>query len=541
MPVNAARHARQLKQIKKVQDAIRYRDSVLERLQPVKEKRRETKEYFLTRERINALVTNNNIRAARNNAREDWDLGPLRPNRAIGEDAETLGIYQREGLRDVPIPKHWVGSGDEVQKKVKARLPEHVLRDQWPIVEGDRVVVIRGQSKNKIGVVQELLKENNMVLVKDVNKIWVDSTWSKVDSGETTGRRKEVEKPLSYDDVRLVAAWEDADGNRKDVIIDKVLMKPHSTGIDPFTDRDPAKGPETDENDEEIHMTEIPEEHRFDPNTGEALYHRYVEYGTRSQRIPWPWELPDKSENKSKDTASSKHDPVEEPKSLTTRFYSKVRSLNPFAKKEEPPKPAPEIEYQEPEKAADEGSLEAPIRPREPDAWDHADDTSTGAVELKLGDIDNNAHFLPTLTFPPFPESVREELRDMDLDEDFQSLDSDTWVQQEQLEAEKAARIEAPVPKTPRQVARELHLARKAAERPAVVPEPLEEGASSAEWKSMHQQFGLNLAEDFARRVQREMGGRVRVVRKEKEVQSKDAEVSHLIPEVPEEVSEKRV
>jgi large subunit ribosomal protein L24 len=171
MPVNPARHARHLKQVKKVQDAIRYRDKTLEKLQPIKKKKFETKQYFIQQNRVRAEVTHANIRTARNNAREDWDLGPLRPNRAVGEEAETRGIYNREGLRDVPLPKHWLDSGDEVQRKVKTRLPENVLRNQWPIVEGDRVVIIRGLHKNKIGVVKELHKNENMVTVDGLNKV----------------------------------------------------------------------------------------------------------------------------------------------------------------------------------------------------------------------------------------------------------------------------------------------------------------------------------------------------------------------------------
>ena len=171
MPVNPARQARQLKQIKRVQDAIRYRDSTLERLAPIKEKKTETKRYFLQQNKLRAQITQNNIRTARNNAREDWDLGPLRPNRAIGDEVETRGIYQREGMRDVPIPKHWADSGEEVQKKVKARLPENVIRNQWPIVKGDRVVIIRGLHKNKIGEVSGLHKEYNMVTVEGLNKV----------------------------------------------------------------------------------------------------------------------------------------------------------------------------------------------------------------------------------------------------------------------------------------------------------------------------------------------------------------------------------
>ena len=171
MPVNAAKHARQLKQIKKVQDAIRYRDAQLECLKPVKEDKRLTREYFEQIHRQRDGKRNENRKLARKAIREDWELGPLRPNRAVGEEAETYGILQDEVLNPYRLPQHWVGAGQELQKQMKRKLPENVLHDQWPVVKDDRVVIIRGKDKNKIGTVAALNKQNNSVLIEGLNKV----------------------------------------------------------------------------------------------------------------------------------------------------------------------------------------------------------------------------------------------------------------------------------------------------------------------------------------------------------------------------------
>jgi large subunit ribosomal protein L24 len=96
--------------------------------------------------------------------------------------------------------------------------------------------------------------------------------------------------PIPIDDVRLVVPYEITqrvvrrDGLNevehfvkvyKDVIVDRVVMERHTTGIDPFTGTDFADA-------------EIPKEHQYDPLTGLPIFHRYIA-GTR-QRIEWPGE-----------------------------------------------------------------------------------------------------------------------------------------------------------------------------------------------------------------------------------------------------------
>jgi large subunit ribosomal protein L24 len=161
--MNAAKYARKLKHIRKVKGALRYREQTKKRLDPIKKENKETKRYITE----SLYHTNRDFRAdlktARQNAKEDWILGPLRPNRAAGEDSERYGTLERFQIGRPSLPKHWYGAKEGVQRRMKTRIPENVFRDQWPIVEDDRVVVIRGSEKNRIGYVKEVLKDTHTV------------------------------------------------------------------------------------------------------------------------------------------------------------------------------------------------------------------------------------------------------------------------------------------------------------------------------------------------------------------------------------------
>ena len=61
----------------------------------------------------------------------------------------------------------------------------------------------------------------------------------------------------------------------EDVIVERIHMERHTTGIDPFTGT--------------LYIDEpIPEDHQYDPQTGLPIFHRYIA-GT-NHRIEWPWE-----------------------------------------------------------------------------------------------------------------------------------------------------------------------------------------------------------------------------------------------------------
>jgi large subunit ribosomal protein L24 len=363
---------------------------------------------------------------------------------------------------------------------------------------------------------------------------------------ETEERKKEIEKPLSFDDVRLVVAWFGANGTRKDVIIDKVRMERHSTGINPFTGEETGVDPETGEpiiletdpeTGEEIHQeAAIPEEQQVDPNTGDPLYHRYVGYGSKFHRIPWPWEMDKLKQQKEQKKAAKDHVEEEEDKGLVKRTTGKVKSL--LGRKEDnksKPAAAAEVEQDDSEEtriALEKLAFQAPMRPPQEDFSDWDDDTTLNTVEIKLGNFDNPGHFIPTLVTPPHPLSVYDEIREMDLAGNGPSPE-ERQMQREMAYVAPPPRNEARLPKTPRQVFTELRLAKKKAERPEVIP--FMGGLSREERKSLHQRFGLNLAEQFALRLQGERtttgAGKVQA---EPEMPKVDAELLRTMEETPE-------
>ena len=66
---------------------------------------------------------------------------------------------------------------------------------RWRILRGDEVVVVAGPDKGKKGVIQEVLKRKNLVLVEGVN---YRSKWSKAE-----GKRVQSETPVHVSNVML--------------------------------------------------------------------------------------------------------------------------------------------------------------------------------------------------------------------------------------------------------------------------------------------------------------------------------------------------
>jgi large subunit ribosomal protein L24 len=95
----------------------------------------------------------NDRRKSRAEEKEDHRLGPLAPRRAVGkEELEQFGAFDQ--LRIIP-----------------PAVPEQHRIKYWNIVEKDRVVVLKGPDRHKIGVVKSLDKENNTVLVEGMNMV----------------------------------------------------------------------------------------------------------------------------------------------------------------------------------------------------------------------------------------------------------------------------------------------------------------------------------------------------------------------------------
>ena len=151
-------------------------------------------------------VYNQNIVEARKNRREDWELGPLAPRRDAGEKSKTYGTYS---VYDFSLP--------ELGKKERM--------DFVPISEGDRVVVVKGRDRGRIGEVQELQRDRNGVRLDGLNIVDVAvPAYMRGDGSESeeTGIES-ISQFIPIEHVRLVYPLPDpATGQPRDVIIDRL-------------------------------------------------------------------------------------------------------------------------------------------------------------------------------------------------------------------------------------------------------------------------------------------------------------------------------
>ena len=171
---NAAREAKRLKEIRKVKVAILWHQQEREKRQKMMKERREAKDAFL--QQLNS--ENEKIfgarRRARKNAKEDWQLGPLRPNRAFGESMEKYGALTSEQVQKPSIPVSVQKRKNEIREHKGLALEYPLVVDDkkyFPIVKGDRVIVLKGRAKNKIGVVQEVLDQTHEVTLEGINMV----------------------------------------------------------------------------------------------------------------------------------------------------------------------------------------------------------------------------------------------------------------------------------------------------------------------------------------------------------------------------------
>ena len=135
------------------------RRNLLARNQALKRQRRASKEALNDEARkirqekiVLARSTRSAIKAERINRREDWMLGPLAPNRLAGKDAGGYGMMDFQSLR-----------------------PPNILKSEreefFNFAVDDRVVVVTGREKGKIGKVREIDEERQAVVLADVNMV----------------------------------------------------------------------------------------------------------------------------------------------------------------------------------------------------------------------------------------------------------------------------------------------------------------------------------------------------------------------------------
>ncbi|KAI9815089.1 MAG: hypothetical protein M1827_002932 [Pycnora praestabilis] len=149
------------------------------------------------------------IRIARLTRREDWELGPLAPRRDVGDKKETYGTVDPRRLQSVDKPR------SERTTKV------------WSIVPGDRVVLVEGRDKGKIGVVESINKKTDELNVKGLNMVDVAVPAYMLRNEADKRAVRAVESAIPLSSVRLIFALEDPEtGIKRDVIVKKVVNGP---------------------------------------------------------------------------------------------------------------------------------------------------------------------------------------------------------------------------------------------------------------------------------------------------------------------------
>lgn len=222
-------------------------------------------------------------------------------------------------------------------------------------------------------------------------------------AAEAMGPKIENEVPMSLSNVRLVVPAEIDQGSQKryeDIVVEKIDMERHTTGIDPYTGTD--YGNDT-----------IPEAHQYDPRTGLPIFHRYIA-GTR-QRLEWPWEREEdiedvgitKESNTDKQTLIRRAlGKVSQPFTSLSRWRSKNKEDQAQQDATNSRSPVDvearfaEIQRQEQERFKSTAPIS--IDPELPSAYE---------VDTRRNIVEGSESMAYTLVAPPFPDTLGEELR----------------------------------------------------------------------------------------------------------------------------------
>lgn len=149
------------------------------------------------------------FRADRQNRRIDWETGALAPRRDVGDLATTYGAMSAYNFMPPEKPR---------QTKLK--------EEDWKFKIGDRVVMMRGRDRGRIGEVLDIEEDRNALSVRGLNMIDVVLPRSVKEENRTTDDLQTVEQMVDYQDVRLVYPLPDsATGIPRDVVIESLELR----------------------------------------------------------------------------------------------------------------------------------------------------------------------------------------------------------------------------------------------------------------------------------------------------------------------------
>lgn len=154
------------------------------------------------------------IKQARLNRREDWELGPLAPRRDVGDSKDTFGTIHTQRMR-----------GTLLHYKDKAEALKTVGGRYLNIVKNDRVVLLEGRDKGKIGKITSIDPARAECTVEGLNLIDVAIPSYMINEQDPDKRPiRTIEKPVPLTSVRLVYPLSDPEtGVTRDVIIKKLI------------------------------------------------------------------------------------------------------------------------------------------------------------------------------------------------------------------------------------------------------------------------------------------------------------------------------
>ncbi|KAK2808835.1 hypothetical protein FQN50_004311 [Emmonsiellopsis sp. PD_5] len=182
-----------------------------EALQAAQDSRDKLRSYLRERQRYERVFCDQ-AKTERANRREDWMRGPLAPKR---DSALREGVY---GTMSVMISS-------------APALPKEDRRKLINFMVGDRVVVIRGREKGKIGKIARLDVESETVTIEGVGSVDLEYPAFALANEPDKRPFRPFNLPFKLDDIRLVTSMNPVTGELGDTIVN------HMYGGEPYTER----------------------------------------------------------------------------------------------------------------------------------------------------------------------------------------------------------------------------------------------------------------------------------------------------------------
>ncbi|KAK8094535.1 kow domain-containing protein domain-containing protein [Apiospora hydei] len=199
-----------LKRVATAERVVARRKAARDRLHFNKERKDE--EYGL---RNQGHIVARDIGRAKQAIKDDWNLGPLAPNSHTGEAAAQYGAISEVRYKNPTVLRN---------EQKEARCAWLGGYKNLNIVPGDRVVLLHGPDKGKIGRIQNINQDDASVVVEGLNKsnIKLPSAFT----NENNPPVMNIELPIPISGIRLVhPVFDPKTGVTRDVIINQLVHR----------------------------------------------------------------------------------------------------------------------------------------------------------------------------------------------------------------------------------------------------------------------------------------------------------------------------